>query len=167
MSAESHKASAPKQTRVYVVTISDTRTTADDASGKACVALLTAAGHIVAGHDLVKDDVASIRAILVRIAQEKLADVIVTSGGTGISTRDSTFEVVNALITKRLDGFGEIFRALSYAEIGSAAMLSRAVAGLFRGVIIFAMPGATSAVQLAMAKLIIPELGHLRFEAAR
>jgi molybdenum cofactor biosynthesis protein B len=167
MGAEDHKKHAPKQVRVFVVTISDTRTEATDTSGRAARDLLEAAGHVVAGYRILKDEPAEIAALLHRIDDERLADVVVTSGGTGISRRDSTYEALAGLLEKRLDGFGELFRMLSYQEIGSAAMLSRAVAGLYKGMVVFATPGSTAAVKLALEKLILPELGHLTFEAHR
>jgi molybdenum cofactor biosynthesis protein B len=167
MSAADHKQHAPKQVRVLVVTISDTRTVENDTSGRAARELVERAGHVVAGYQLLKDDPQAVAALIRRAADERSADVIVTSGGTGITARDATYEAVAALLDKRLDGFGELFRMLSYAEIGSAAMMSRAVAGLHRGVAVFATPGSTAAVTLALEKLIIPELGHLVFEAHR
>jgi len=153
--------------RVFVVTVSDTRTEANDTSGEAARALIVAAGHIVAGYKLVKDEPAEVAALIRSVAETRSADVVVTSGGTGITARDSTYEAVTSLLDKRLDGFGELFRMLSYQEIGAAAMMSRAVAGLHRGVAVFATPGSTAAVKLALEKLIIPELGHLVFEAHR
>jgi molybdenum cofactor biosynthesis protein B len=167
MGVDDHKKHAPKQVRVFVVTISDTRTEETDTSGRAAREMLEAAGHVVAGYRVLKDEPADVAALLHRIADEKLAEVVITSGGTGISRRDATYEAITGLFEKRLDGFGELFRMLSYAEIGSAAMLSRAVAGLYRGVVVFATPGSTAAVKLALDKLIVPELGHLAFEAHR
>lgn len=167
MAVADHKQHAPAQVRVFVVTISDSRTEANDTSGRAARELVEAAGHVVAGYRVLKDDPAEVAALIRRIAEERAADVVVTSGGTGITARDSTFEAVTSLLDKRLDGFGELFRMLSYDEIGSAAMMSRAVAGLHRGVAVFATPGSTAAVKLALEKLIIPELGHLVFEAHR
>jgi molybdenum cofactor biosynthesis protein B len=167
MGVADHKKHAPRSVRVFVVTISDSRTEESDTSGRAAQKAIEAAGHQVAGYRLLKDEPAEVTHLLRRIADERTADVIVTSGGTGISTRDSTFEAVSALLDKKLDGFGELFRMLSYEEIGSAAMLSRAVAGLHNGVAIFCTPGSTAAVQLALDKLILPELGHLVFEAHR
>ncbi|HEY2748595.1 MAG TPA: MogA/MoaB family molybdenum cofactor biosynthesis protein [Polyangia bacterium] len=165
--ADDHKKHAPARVRVFVVTVSDSRTEATDTSGHAARELIEAAGHVVAGTRLVKDEPATVAALIRELAESRAADVIVTTGGTGISTRDSTYEAVASLLDKRLDGFGELFRMLSYAEIGSAAMMSRAVAGLHRGVAVFATPGSTAAVRLALEKLIIPELGHLVFEAHR
>jgi molybdenum cofactor biosynthesis protein B len=167
MAVADHKLHAPTKVRVFVVTVSDSRTEATDSSGQAARALIEAAGHVVAGYRLVKDDPAVVAALVRAIAEARSADVVITSGGTGITARDSTYEAVTALFDKRLDGFGELFRMLSYAEIGAAAMMSRAVAGLHRGVAVFATPGSTAAVKLALEKLIIPELGHLVFEAHR
>jgi molybdenum cofactor biosynthesis protein B len=167
MGVADHKAHAPKLVRVFVVTISDTRTEATDTSGRAAKEMIEAASHVVAGYRILKDEPTEIAALLRRIADERLADVVVTSGGTGISHRDATYEALTGLLEKRLDGFGELFRMLSYQEIGSAAMLSRAVAGLYKGMVVFATPGSTAAVKLALEKLILPELGHLTFEAHR
>src|SRR5262245_40542428 len=150
MSAPDHKHHAPKAVRVFVVTISDSRTEETDSSGKLAKELLQAAGHHVSGYRILKDEPDDVRALLITIAEQHLADVVITSGGTGISRRDSTYEAIAALLEKRLDGFGEIFRMISYDEIGSAAMLSRAVAGLYRGVVVFATPGSTGAVRTAL-----------------
>ena len=167
MGVADHKQHAPAKVRVFVVTVSDSRTEATDTSGRAARELIEAAGHVVAGYRLLKDEPAEVAALIRAVAEERSADVVVTSGGTGISARDSTYEAVTSLLDKRLDGFGELFRMLSYDEIGAAAMMSRAVAGLHRGVAVFATPGSTAAVKLALEKLIIPELGHLVFEAHR
>ncbi len=167
MAVADHKQHAPAKVRVFVVTVSDSRTEATDTSGQAARALVVAAGHVVAGYKLLKDEPAEVAALIRSIAEARSADVIVTSGGTGISARDSTYEAVASLLEKKLDGFGELFRALSYQEIGAAAMMSRAVGGLYRGIAVFATPGSTAAVKLALEKLIIPELGHLVFEAHR
>jgi molybdenum cofactor biosynthesis protein B len=173
MSHLHHKTHAPKVVRVFVLTISDTRTEETDEGGKLARQLVSEAGHVVAGFTIVKDDAAAVRACLAEVSArgtgEGGADVLVTTGGTGISRRDSTYEAISELLAKRLDGFGELFRMLSYAEIGSPAMLSRAVAGLVRDshLVVFALPGSPAAVRLGLQKLIIPELGHLRFEARR
>jgi molybdenum cofactor biosynthesis protein B len=152
---------------VFVVTVSDTRTEETDTSGRLARELLEKAGHTVAGYRILKDEPAEVAALVADVAEQKLADVVVTSGGTGISRRDSTYEAVSRLLEKRLDGFGELFRMLSYREIDSAAMLSRAVGGLYRGLVVFALPGSSAAVRLGLEKLIIPELGHLAFEKGR
>jgi len=173
MSHLHHKSHAPKIVRVFVLTVSDTRTEETDEGGKLARALVQAAGHQIAGSAIVKDDAAAVRACIAEVgarpSDDGGADVLITTGGTGISRRDSTYEAISELFAKRLDGFGELFRMLSYAEIGSAAMLSRATAGLLRDshLVLFALPGSPSAVRLGLEKLIIPELGHLRFEARR
>jgi len=152
--------------RCGVITISDTRTPATDTSGAAICALVEAAGHTVTRYQLVKDEPDQIAA-LVREVSNTGCQVILTNGGTGIARRDSTFEVIDALIDKRLPGFGELFRMLSFAEIGPAAMLSRATAGMIGGTLVFCMPGSTSAVRLAMERLIVPQLPHLIWETVR
>lgn len=167
MSHVAHKAEAPKSTNCFVVTVSDTRTEANDRGGGAIVELLSQQGHQVAGKVIVPDDAELVRAELeAQIAVDDV-DAVITTGGTGISRRDGTYEVVAALLDKRIDGFGELFRAMSFAEIGPAAMLSRACAGIAKGTIIISVPGSEHAVRLAMSKLILPELGHLVREARR
>jgi molybdenum cofactor biosynthesis protein B len=161
----SHRADAPASVRAFVVTISDSRTEATDTSGAAIVAALTGAGHVVTGRKLLKDDPGPV-ADAVRGASVS-ADVIITTGGTGITSRDGTYEALSRLFEKRLDGFGELFRMLSYADIGAAAMLSRACAGTIRRSAVFALPGSEKAVRLAMDKLILPELGHIVRELRR
>jgi molybdenum cofactor biosynthesis protein B len=162
-----HKAQAPRSVRCFVVTVSDTRTEATDTSGRAIAALLEAAGHSVAGRTILKDDPGLVRATIERQIANPDVQVIITTGGTGITSRDSTFEAIDALLQKRLDGFGELFRMLSYEQIGSAAMMSRASAGLVAGRIVVSLPGSEAAVRLAMERLIIPELGHLVQQASR
>ena len=162
-----HKATAPASVGCYVVTVSDTRTEDTDTGGRAILELLTAAGHRVVGRAIVKDDADQVRDTIGRQLANPAVQVIITTGGTGITSRDTTYEAISALLEKKLDGFGELFRMLSYQEIGSAAMLSRAVAGLYRGLVIFATPGSTSAVKLALEQLILPELGHISFEVKR
>src|SRR6476660_8500916 len=152
--------------RCGLITISDTRTPETDTSGAAIRTLLEAAGHSVIRYQLVKDEPDQI-ATLVRELADSGCQVILTNGGTGIARRDSTFEAIDALIEKRLPGFGELFRMLSYAEIGAAAMLSRATAGTIGGTLVFCMPGSTNAVRLAMEQLIIPQLPHLIWETVR
>ena len=160
------QAEAPEAIRCAIITISDTRTPETDTSGAAIRAALDAAGHTVARYQIVKDEPAQIAALVSELA-EAGCQAILTNGGTGIARRDSTFEAIDALIEKRLPGFGELFRMLSYAEIGPAAMLSRATAGTIGGALVFCMPGSTGAVRLAMEKLIIPELPHLIWETIR
>jgi molybdenum cofactor biosynthesis protein B len=162
-----HKAAAPRSIGCCVVTISDTRTDATDTSGRAIVTLLEAAGHRIAARTIVKDDTDLIRSAIDRELANPEVQVIVTTGGTGITSRDNTYEVVNGMLDKRLDGFGELFRMISYEQIGSAAMLSRACAGLAGGRIIVSLPGSEAAVRLAMERLILPELGHMVQQASR
>jgi len=167
MSHEEHRATSPATVRVAILTISDTRTRENDASGAAIAELVTAAEHTVHERRLVGDDIEVVRAQVEAWIQFPGVDVIITTGGTGLTARDSTFEATAALIEKRLDGFGELFRMLSFQDIGPAAMLTRAFAGAVRGTILIALPGSESAVRLAMTKLILPELGHLVREARR
>ena len=167
MSQAEHKARAPLSVGCFIVTVSDTRTEATDTSGRAIAELLTAAGHVVAGRALVKDDADLVRGTLERQLANADVQAIITTGGTGITSRDSTYEVVSGLLQKRLDGFGELFRMLSFEQIGPAAMMSRACAGLVAGHIVVSLPGSEAAVRLAMERLLIPELGHLVQQAAR
>jgi len=151
--------------RCFVLTISDTRTADTDASGDAIAWVLSSAGHDVVGRRIVRDDPATVRETV--RAEAANAQVIVTTGGTGITARDSTYEAISTLLDKKLDGFGELFRMLSYEDIGSAAMLSRACAGSVGTTAIFSLPGSEAAVRLAMEKLILPEIGHVVRELSR
>jgi molybdenum cofactor biosynthesis protein B len=162
-----HKARAPRSVKVYVITCSDSRTEATDEGGRILRDQLTRAGHVVTGSAIVPDDPQRISAELDR-AQAAGAQFALVTGGTGLSKRDSTFEAISRAVARPLPGFGELFRSLSYAEIGSAAMLSRAVAGqLQSGLFVFAMPGSPAAVRLACEKLIVPELTHILEELSR
>ena len=161
MSEGEHKAQAPASVGCYVLTVSDTRTEATDASGRAIADLLSAAGHRICGRAIVKDDPDLVRAAVTRQLAKADVQAVITTGGTGITSRDSTYEAIAALLQKKLDGFGELFRMLSYEQIGSAAMMSRACAGLASGKIVVSLPGSESAARLAMGRLLIPELGHL------
>lgn len=161
MSSAEHRAKAPASVRCAVLTVSDTRTEATDTAGRAIASLLADAGHTVADRALVRDEPAAIDATLHRWLGRDDVDAVITTGGTGIGGRDGTIEVVDRLLEKRLDGFGELFRMLSYQAIGAAAMLSRACAGLARGHIVIALPGSEPAVRLAMEKLVVPELAHM------
>ena len=165
MSVADHRNNAAAAVRCFVLTISDTRTESTDASGRAITDLLQAAGHVVQGHAILPDDPRVVRDAVA--AQLGMVDAIVTTGGTGITSRDSTYEALAAVFEKRLDGFGELFRALSFAEIGSAAMLTRAAAGVARATAIFMLPGSEQAVRLGMSRLIVPELGHVVRELRR
>ena len=148
-----------------VLTISDTRTEATDSSGRAIVDLLAEAGHVIAARAIVPDDPVRVRGEV--SAQLGVVDAVITTGGSGITSRDSTYEAIAGLLEKRLDGFGELFRALSFEEIGSAAMLTRAMAGVARRTVVFMLPGSEHAVRLAMSRLIVPELGHVVRELRR
>jgi molybdenum cofactor biosynthesis protein B len=153
--------------RCAVLSVSDTRTEKTDRGGPLVVEKLTEAGHTIELTDIVKDDVQAIQESLDRIRDLAKAQVVILTGGTGVSDRDVTPEAVNELLDKRLEGFGELFRQLSFAEIGSAALLSRALAGVMGGVVIFVLPGSPAAVHLAMEKLILPELRHIVDQANR
>jgi molybdenum cofactor biosynthesis protein B len=167
MSQADHKARAPVSVRCFILTVSDTRTEETDASGRTIAELLTAAGHQVAGRTIVKDDPDLVRGTIQRQLASPDVHVIITTGGTGITSRDTTYEAINGLLQKRLDGFGELFRMLSFEQIGPAAIMSRACAGLTAGRIVVSLPGSEPAVRLAMERLLIPELGHLVQQASR
>lgn len=167
MSSQEHKAAAPARVRVFVLTVSDTRTDANDTSGAAIIEALTTAGHHVAGKAIEKDEPARVAELVRQQATIADVDAIITTGGTGLTARDSTYEAIDALLTKRLPGFGELFRMLSYQDIGSAAMMSRACAGTIGRVVVISLPGSEKAVRLAMTKLVIPELAHLVQQATK
>ena len=164
---EQHKERAPAYARVYVITCSDSRTEATDEGGRLIKSMLADRGHVLSGAAIVPDEPARILEELQR-ARAAGAQAVLITGGTGISKRDSTFEAISGAIARPLPGFGELFRQLSFQEIGSAAMLSRAAAGVTReGLLVFAMPGSPAAVKLACDRLILPELGHLLEELGR
>jgi molybdenum cofactor biosynthesis protein B len=144
-----------------VITCSDTRNPDTDTSGQLIQKLLKEQGHTVVAYHLVKDEPSKIKAKIKGAVTNKKIQAIIINGGTGISRRDSTFEAVDAMLEKRLDGFGEVFRYLTYQEIGSPAIMSRATAGIIKGRVLFSTPGSENAVRLAMEKLILPELAHL------
>jgi molybdenum cofactor biosynthesis protein B len=156
-----HKEQAPRQAGCVVITCSDTRTAASDTSGYRIMHMLRDAGHLVVFYQLVKDEPSKIKAAIKKAVANKKVQAIIINGGTGIAKRDSTFEAIEGLLEKKLDGFGEVFRALTYQEIGSPAIMTRAIAGTYKGRIIFSTPGSENAVKLAMEKLILPELGHI------
>jgi molybdenum cofactor biosynthesis protein B len=164
---EDHRRTAPAIVPCAVVTVSDTRTAKTDSGGAAVVDHLTTAGHRVVDRQIVRENPAEIRALLASLVSRDDLQAILLTGGTGLSARDQTYEIVTAFFTKTIPGYGELFRMLSYAEIGSAAMLSRATAGLIGRTLVLTMPGSPAAVRLAMEKLIIPELPHLVREARR
>ncbi len=168
MSTSEHRAKASGQSaNCAVLTVSDTRTTQTDLGGQCITQHLTQAGHQVCDYRIVKDEPLQIGEVLNEWLTTLKPDLICVTGGTGIASRDTTIEVVSRLLDKPLDGFGELFRMLSWDQVGPAAMLSRAVGGLAGDTLIFAMPGSTHAVDLAMSKLIVPELGHLVWERKR
>lgn len=167
MSSTDHKAAAPAYVRVFVLTVSDTRTDDTDTSGAAIIGALKDAGHHIAGKAIEPDEPARVAELIRQQAVIGDVDAIITSGGTGLTSRDSTFEAIDALLTKRLPGFGELFRMLSYQDIGSAAMMSRACAGTIGKVVVISLPGSEKAVRLAMSKLVIPELAHLVQQATK
>lgn len=160
-SAAQHKAQAPASVACYVLTVSDTRTPETDTSGRAIRELLASSGHAVAGHAIVRDEPSEVTARVREQLGHARTQVILTTGGTGITSRDGTFEAIDRLLEKRLEGFGELFRMLSFQEIGAAAMMSRATAGTAARKAIFVLPGSEHAVRLAMTRLILPELGHV------
>jgi molybdenum cofactor biosynthesis protein B len=170
-SARKHREASPDHIRIAVLTISDTRTSETDTGGNTIVDLMQGAGHEVERREIVRDDVPRIEEVLAELLADAGVDAVVTTGGTGISGRDSTYEVASNLIDKKLDGFGEIFRMLSYEEIGAAAMLSRAVAGVVTTAsgpkFLACLPGSTNAVRLAMEKLLVPEMPHVVFELVK
>jgi molybdopterin adenylyltransferase len=163
-SVEKHREASPEQIRVAVLTISDTRTPETDTGGNIIIELTQQAGHEVARREVVKDDAPRIKELVEGFLTDASVDAVITTGGTGISARDTTYEVVSRIIDKKLDGFGEIFRMLSYEEIGAAAMLSRAVAGAAGSKFLACLPGSRNAVRLAMEKLLVPEMPHVVFE---
>jgi len=167
MSHLDHRASAPASVRCAVVTVSDTRTLDTDSSGHAIIELLRGAGHEVVDRRLLRDDPAAVRDAVADLIEQPDVQAVITTGGTGVALRDGTVEAVDGLLSRKLEGFGELFRMLSFAEIGAAAMLSRACAGTARDTVVFVLPGSEAAVRLAMTRLILPELGHVVREATR
>jgi molybdopterin adenylyltransferase len=162
-----HRAEAPRSLQLAVITVSDSRTIETDTSGALIVELAGAAGHQVVAREIIPDEPDRIRSLLEGYGRRDDLHAILITGGTGISARDQTFETVSALLTRPLPGYGELFRMLSYAEIGPACMLSRALGGLRGRLAVLVMPGSRAAVQLAMSKIILPELPHLVREARK
>lgn len=161
MSVNEHKERGHKNIRFFVITVSDTRDEATDTSGQTIKNFLDDDKHPVMGYRIVKDESAEIEQLLNEVLARGDVDAVIVNGGTGISPRDGTYEVVNRFLEKKLDGFGEIFRYLSYLDIGSAAIMSRAAAGSARGKILISLPGSKAAVMLAMEKLILREIRHM------
>lgn len=164
-SVDEHRREAPDSVKCMVITVSDTRTPETDASGNLMKALLEEHGYTLAGYKIVQDEYDNIRQLLTEAAADASIEAVLLTGGTGIAPRDTTYEAVRSLLAKELPGFGEIFRYLSFTEdIGSAAILSRAVAGTIGNTAIFSMPGSKGAVKLAMERIILPELRHVMRE---
>ena len=164
---DEHRATAPTTLGCWVLTISDTKTPETDTSGALIRERLTAAGHRVVGSSIVRDEPTDVQRIILQAAADASVQVIIMTGGTGITSRDSTFEAVEAMLDKRLPGFGELFRMLSFQEIGAAAMLSRAQMGIHARRIVVSLPGSPNACRLALEKLLLPEMGHLVREVSR
>ncbi|HLO12723.1 MAG TPA: molybdenum cofactor biosynthesis protein B [Pseudoneobacillus sp.] len=162
MSTQEHKGEAPKSINCKIITVSDTRNKDTDKSGKLMIELLEQSGHQITDYVIVKDEAIPIQDEIIKGCNREDIDAILINGGTGIAKRDVTIETVKSLLDKEIVGFGELFRVLSYQEdIGSAAILSRAIAGVVNNRAVFSTPGSTGAVKLAMNKLILPELGHV------
>jgi molybdenum cofactor biosynthesis protein B len=162
-----HRTAAPQSLDLAVITLSDSRTIQTDTSGALIVSLAEEAGHHIRERVLIRDEPGELRPLLVRLSDDGGLHAILVTGGTGISPRDQTYETVSALLTKTLPGYGELFRMLSFAEIGPACLLSRAVGGLIDKVVVLVMPGSRAGVELAMRRIILPELPHLVREARK
>ena len=162
-----HRREAPQSVGCAVITISDTRTIETDTGGRTAVELLSEAGHRVLAREIIPDDPGPMRKLLTALRDRDDIDAVLLTGGTGLGSRDRTVETVDALLDKRLPGYGELFRMLSFEAIGPAAMLSRATGGVLGRTVVLTMPGSPAAVRLAVEKLILPELGHLLREARR
>ena len=162
-----HHAQRVDSVTCAIVTVSDTRTVETDKSGQLIRERLESAGHRVLSCDIVPDDQSRVRERVVALCGAAACQAVLLTGGTGLSPRDTTYEAITSTLEKRLDGFGELLRMLSYEQIGAAAMLSRATAGVYRSTLVFSMPGSSGAVRLAMDKLILPEIGHLAWLVGR
>jgi len=166
-SAKAHRDRAPAAVAVQVITVSDSRTLETDTGGALVAELLAAHGHSVVSREIVPDEGAAIQSALGAALGREGTGAVILTGGTGVAPRDVTPESVEPLLERVIPGFGELFRMLSFEEIGSAALLSRALAGLARGRVVFVLPGSRGAVRLGMERLILPELGHLAGEAVK
>jgi molybdenum cofactor biosynthesis protein B len=163
-SVQQHRAAAESSLSIGVLTISDTRSLAEDSGGALIVELLEAAGHRVVSRSSVTDDRDAIVTAMLDLSGDPSVDAIISTGGTGIARRDVTYEAVSTIMDRKIDGFGELFRMLSFEEVGSASMLSRATAGAIGSTAVFALPGSRNAIRLAMERLILPEIAHVVFE---
>jgi molybdenum cofactor biosynthesis protein B len=167
MSYQEHKQKSPQSVSCAVLIISDSRTEDTDESGKLLKQRLSQNGHQVMAYAILKNDADAIRKKMGELLGYKELQVIITSGGTGVSHRDVTVETVSPLLEKKMDGFGELFRSLSYQEIGTGSVMSRAIAGVAGGKIVICIPGSVGAASLAIDKIILPEIGHMVREATR
>ncbi len=167
MGYQEHKCKSPKSVSCAVLTISDTRTERDDESGRLLMQKLSENGHRVISHCILKNEADSIKKKIYELLKEEELQVIIATGGTGVSRRDITIETIYPILEKKLDGFGELFRFLTYSEIGTGSIMSRAIAGVAGGKVILCLPGSPEATNLAMDKIILPEIGHLVREATR
>ncbi len=167
MSYQEHKQKAPQSVSCAVLTISDTRTERDDESGMLIRQKLSQNGHQVLSYAILKDDAASLKKKVFELLSHEELQVIIINGGTGVSRRDITVDTIYPILEKELDGFGELFRLLTYQEMGTASIMSRTIGGVARGKVILCLPGSPDAAKLAMDKIILPELGHLVREATR
>ena len=166
MGHHEHEAEAPKNLDIGIITLSDTRSAAEDKSGEVLKGLLASAGHRIAEYTVIKEDPKAMLSTFQSFLDRKI-DVLITNGGTGLTARDGTIEVAKQLLQKELPGFGELFRFLSFQQIGPAAVLSRATAGLARGKLLVCLPGSTKAVRLAVTRILIPQLPHMIREIRR
>ena len=168
-SANQHRlaAAASGPVRIAIITVSDTRTAETDKNGHYLREAIGASGHTVAAYRLIRDEPAAVAAVLEELVAATDSQILLWNGGTGISPRDTTYDALSRKLEKTLPGFGEIFRMLSYREIGAAAMMSRATAGVYRGRVVISTPGSPNAVKLAWEKLILPEIAHLAWEVSR
>ena len=168
MGAQEHRARAGQgPISIAIVTVSDTRTPDTDENRKYIEKRMGELGHTVAAYRLIKDEPDQVAAALEELTAQPEIRLVLFNGGTGISPRDTTYDVISRILEKPLPGFGELFRMLSYEEVGAAAMLSRATAGVYRNTLIFSTPGSPNAVQVALEKLILPEINHLAWEVVR
>jgi len=164
---QEHKREAPQSVGCAVLTISDTRTEQDDESGELIKQKLSESGHRVMAYALLKNEAESLQKKVHELLTRQEIQVIITCGGTGLGSRDVSVETISSILEKKLDGFGELFRSLSYQEIGTASIMSRAMAGVAGGRVIICLPGSLGAARLAMDKIILPEIGHMVREATR
>lgn len=167
MAYQEHRAKAPKSINCMVVTCSDSRTKETDKTGQLIIELLKKNSHQVLAYHVVKDESKEIQKVIISAAKDRRFQAVILNGGTGLTRRDTTVEVLENLVQKKLDGFGELFRVLGFQQIGSPAMLSRATAGVYQGKVVFALPGSEEAARLGMERLILPELGHILYLIGR